>query len=132
MKKYLINDDDAIRVGKNIYRIDSAFPFLHREKLFKEEKKLVEHRIKNGIISEIWNLGDPLAPTPLVQGDLIANKQQQDMEFILMDERLIIPLTHARQALEAYCTANPPITVKMPDWDTSFEEFKDFESKTNN
>lgn len=132
MKKYLINDDDAIRVDKNIYRIDSAFPFLHREKLFKEEKELVESRIKNEIISEIWNLGDPLAPTPLMQGDLIANKQQPDVEFILMDERLIIPLTHARRALEAYRTANPPIIVKMPDWDTSFEEFKDFESKTNN
>lgn len=131
MKKYLINDDDAIRVGKNICVINTVFPFLHREKLFKEEKELVEQRIKNGIISEIWNLGDPLAPTPLMQGDLIANKQQPDMEFILMDEKLIIPLTHARQALEAYCNDNPPITVKMPDWDGSFEEFKSFESKTN-
>lgn len=131
MKKYLINDDDAIRVGKNICRVDSVFPFLHREKLFKEENELVEHRIKNGIISEIWKLGDPGDPTPLMQGDLIANKQLPDIEFILMDERLV-PFTHARQALEAYVKNNVFEVVKVPDYDASFEEFKNFESKTNN
>ena len=117
MKKYLINDDDVITVGQNLYRIDpensaecKEFPFLRCEKASKN----YNHRlIQDGADGEILSGGNDKNATPIMQGDIIASNLDDDLAFILISD-MLIPLYEAKRALEAYSTATNRTVISLP------------------
>lgn len=113
MKKYMINDDDTIRVGQTIYKVDKNNPengFLTSKNASKDyDNRLVE----SGVDAEIFHNGNDRATTALMQGDIVANKLQPEIAFILISNQLM-PLQEAKYALQAYSENPSPKVVKMP------------------
>ena len=112
MKKYLINDDDTVRIGQTIFKIDQTKPysdFLSRESASKNyESRLLDA----GINAEIFQDGNDHTTTTLMQGDIIASKHDPEMEYIIISNQLM-PLYEAKPALNAYNKHDTKI-VKLP------------------
>ena len=113
MKKYLINQDDTVRVGQSIYKIDLNSPetsfLVHTTALKDYENRL----IKNGVDAEIFHAGKDQNTTALMQGDIIASKQETRIAFILISNQLM-SLHEAKYALDAYSENKNPNVVSLP------------------
>ncbi|CAM2875105.1 hypothetical protein [Lactobacillus crispatus] len=113
MKKYLINQDDTVRVGQSIYKIDPNSPetsfLVHTTALKNYENRL----IKNGVDAEIFHAGNDQNTTALMQGDIIASKQEPRIAFILISNQLM-SLHEAKYALDAYSENRNPNVVSLP------------------
>ena len=113
MKKYLINQDDTVRVGQSIYKIDLNSPetsfLVHTTALKDYENRL----IKNGVDAEIFHAGKDQNTTALMQGDIIASKQEPRIAFILISNQLM-SLHEAKYALDAYSENRNPNVVSLP------------------
>ena len=113
MKKYLINQDDTVRVGQSIYKIDPNSPetsfLVHTTALKNYENRL----IKNGVDAEIFHAGNDQNTTALMQGDIIASKQEPRIAFILISNQLM-SLHEAKYALDAYSENKNPNVVSLP------------------
>lgn len=130
MKKYMINDDDTIRVGQTIYKVDKNDPengFLTSKNASKDyDNRLVE----NGVDAEIFHNGNDRATTALMQGDIVANKLQPEIAFILISNQLM-PLQEAKYALQAYSENPSPKVVKMPAPHPDEKEEHEFAKRDN-
>ena len=113
MKKYLINQDDTVRVGQSIYKIDLNSPetsfLVHTTALKDYENRL----IKNGVDAEIFHAGKDQNTTALMQGDIIASKQEPRIAFILISNQLM-SLHEAKYVLDAYSENKNPNVVSLP------------------
>ena len=113
MKKYLINQDDTVRVGQSIYKIDPNSPetsfLVHTTALKNYENRL----IKNGVDAEIFHAGNDQNTTALMQGDIIASKQEPRIAFILISNQLM-SLHEAKYALDAYSENRNPNVDSLP------------------
>lgn len=126
MKKYLINQDDTVRVGQSIYKIDPNSPetsfLVHTTALKNYENRL----IKNGVDAEIFHAGNDQNTTALMQGDIIASKQAPEIAFILISNQLI-PLYEAKYALDAYSKKKNPTVITLPSPRPSVKEEREFD-----
>lgn len=126
----MINDDDTIRVGQTIYKVDKASPendFLTHAPASKDyENRLIE----NGVDAEIFHNGDSQTTTALMQGDIVANKLQPEIAFILISNQLM-PLYEAKYALQAYSENPNPKIVKLPDPKPDEKEKQEFTKRDN-
>lgn len=72
----MINDDDTIRVGQTIYKVDKNNPengFLTSKNASKDyDNRLVE----SGVDAEIFHNGNDRATTALMQGDIVAKDRK--------------------------------------------------------
>ena len=126
MRKYLINQDDTVRVGQNIYKIDPSLSkkgfLIHTPALKDYEDRL----IKNGVDAEIFHAGNDQNTTALMQGDIIASKQAPEIAFILISNQLI-PLYEAKYALDAYSKKKNPTVITLPSPRPSVKEEREFD-----
>ena len=126
MKKYLINDDDTVRIGQTIYKIDqtkSDSDFLSHDSASKDyEKRLIE----NGVDAEIFHTGNDQDTIVLMQGDIVASKQAPEIAFILISNQLI-PLYEAKYALDAYSKKKNPTVITLPSPRPSVKEEREFD-----
>lgn len=127
MKKYLINDDDTVRIGQTIFKIDQTKPysdFLSRESASKNyESRLLDA----GINAEIFQDGNDHTTTTLMQGDIIASKHDPEMEYIIISNQLM-PLHEAKPALNAYNKHDTKI-VKLPSPCPSVKEEHEYDKR---
>ena len=127
MKKYLINDDDTVRIGQTIFKIDQTKPysnFLSRELASKNyESRLLDA----GINAEIFQDGNDHSTTTLMQGDIIASKHDPEMEYIIISNQLM-PLYEAKPALNAYNKHDTKI-VKLPSPRPSVKEEHEYDKR---
>lgn len=130
MKKYLINDDDLVRIGQKLYRIDpNAYEsdYLTSKNASKDyENRLIE----NGVDAEIFRNGNDQKTTALMQGDIVASKLQPELAFILISIQLM-PLNEAKYALDAYKEASSPNVVNLPSPEPSEKEEQEFSKRDN-
>ena len=130
MKKYMINDDDTIRIGQTIYKVNKNNPengFLTSKNASKDyDNRLVE----SGVDAEIFHNGNDRATTALMQGDIVANKLQPEIAFILISNQLM-PLQEAKYALQAYSENPSPKVVKMPAPQPDEKEEHEFAKRDN-
>lgn len=125
MTKYLINDDDTIRIGQTIFEIDPTKPdsdFLSRKLALKNyESRLLD----TGINAEIFQNSNDKTTTTLMQGDIIASKHDPEMEYIIISNQLM-PLYEAKPALNAYNKHDTKI-VKLPSPQPNVKEEREFD-----
>lgn len=130
MTKYLINNDDVIRIGQKLYRIDpNAYEsdYLTSKNASKDyENRLIE----NGVDAEIFRNGNDQKTTALMQGDIVASKLQPELAFILISIQLM-PLNEAKYALDAYKEASSPNVVNLPSPEPSEKEKQEFSKRDN-
>ena len=128
MKKYLINQDDTVRVGQSIYKIDPNSPetsfLVHTTALKDYENRL----IKNGVDAEIFHAGNDQNTTALMQGDIIASKQEPRIAFILISNQLM-PLHEAKYALDAYSENRNPNVISLPSPSPSPQMKQEFDKR---
>lgn len=125
MTKYLINDNDTVRIGQTIYKIDFSkveSDFLSSQPASKNyDSRLIE----NGVNAEIFQGGNDQNTTALMQGDIIASKQEPRIEFILISTQLV-PVDEAKYVLDAYSEHNSKV-VKLPSPRPSLKAKQEFE-----
>ena len=130
MTKYIINNDDVIRIGQKLYRIDpNAYEsdYLTSKNASKDyENRLIE----NGVDAEIFRNGNDQKTTALMQGDIVASKLQPELAFILISIQLM-PLNEAKYALDAYKEASSPNVVNLPSPEPSEKEEQEFSKRDN-
>lgn len=130
MTKYLINDSDFVRIGQKLYRIDPngyESDYLTSKNASKDyENRLIE----NGVDAEIFRNGNDQKTTALMQGDIVANKLQPEIAFILISNQLM-PLQEAKYALQAYSENPSPKVVKMPAPQPDEKEKHEFAKRDN-
>ena len=128
MTKYLINNDDVIRIGQKLYQLNSNSPetdFLKCKDASKDyEKRLIE----NGVDAEIFHDGNDQDTTALMQGDLVQSKQESELKFILISTQLM-PLQEAKYALDAYSKNQRPNVVKIPNPKPTLKASKQYEKR---
>ena len=125
MTKYLINDNDTVRIGQTIYKIDFSkveSDFLSSQPASKNyDSRLIE----NGVNAEIFQGGNDQNTTALMQGDIIASKQEPRIEFILISTQLV-PVDEAKYVLDAYSEHDSKV-VKLPSPRPSLKAKQEFE-----
>lgn len=125
MTKYLINDDDTVRIDQTIYKIDISKPendFLNHKPASKNyDSRLIE----NGVDAEIFQDGNDQNTTALMQGDIIASKQEPEIAFILIYNQLM-PMYKAEYALDAYSKHDFKV-VKLPSQQLSIKAKQEFD-----
>ena len=130
MKKYLINQDDTVRVGQSIYKIDLNSPetsfLVHTTALKNYENRL----IKNGVDAEIFHAGNNQNTTALMQGDIVASKQEPRIAFILISNQLML-LNEAKYALDAYSKDKTPNIVSLPSPSPSPKVEQEYNKRAN-
>lgn len=130
MKKYLINQDDTVRVGQSIYKIDPNSPetsfLVHTTALKDYEDRL----IKNGVDAEIFHAGNDQNTTALMQGDIVASKQEPRIAFILISNQLML-LNEAKYALDAYSKDKTPNIVSLPSPSPSPKVEQEYNKRAN-
>ena len=125
MTKYLINDDDTIRIGQLIYKLDPLNPendFLSHE---PASKNYDSRLIANGVNAEIFQAGNDQNTTALMQGDIIASKQKPKIAFIFISTQLML-MHEAKYALDAYSEHDSKV-VKLPSPRPSLKAKQEFE-----
>lgn len=130
MRKYLINQDDTVRVGQNIYKIDPSLSkkgfLIHTPALKDYEDRL----IKNGVDAEIFHAGNDQNTTALMQGDIVASKQEPRIAFILISNQLML-LNEAKYALDAYSKDKTPNIVSLPSLSPSPKVEQEYNKRAN-
>ena len=130
MRKYLINQDDTVRVGQNIYKIDPSLSkkgfLIHTPALKDYEDRL----IKNGVDAEIFHAGNDQNTTALMQGDIVASKQEPRIAFILISNQLML-LNEAKYALDAYSKDKTPNIVSLPSPSPSPKVEQEYNKRAN-
>ena len=130
MRKYLINQDDTVRVGQNIYKIDPSLSkkgfLIHTSALKDYEDRL----IKNGVDAEIFHAGNDQNTTALMQGDIVASKQEPRIAFILISNQLML-LNEAKYALDAYSKDKTPNIVSLPSPSPSPKVEQEYNKRAN-
>lgn len=130
MRKYLINQDDTVRVGQNIYKIDPSLSkkgfLIHTSALKDYEDRL----IKNGVDAEIFHAGNDQNTTALMQGDIVASKQEPRIAFILIFNQLML-LNEAKYALDAYSKDKTPNIVSLPSPSPSPKVEQEYNKRAN-
>ena len=130
MRKYLINQDDTVRVGQNIYKIDPSLSkkgfLIHTSALKDYEDRL----IKNGVDAEIFHAGNDQNTTALMQGDIVASKQEPRIAFILISNQLML-LNEAKYALDAYSKDKTPNIVSLPSLSPSPKVEQEYNKRAN-
>lgn len=130
MKKYLINQDDTVRVGQSIYKIDPSLSkkgfLIHTPALKDYEDRL----IKNGVDAEIFHAGNDQNTTALMQGDIVASKQEPRIAFILISNQLML-LNEAKYALDAYSKDKTPNIVSLPSPSPSPKVEQEYNKRAN-
>lgn len=128
MTKYIINNDDVIRIGQKLYQLSSNSPetdFLKCKDASKDyEKRLIE----NGVDAEIFHDGNDQDTTALMQGDLVQSKQESELKFILISTQLM-PLQEAKYALDAYSKNQRPNVVKIPNPKPTLKASKQYDKR---
>ena len=130
MRKYLINQDDTVRVGQNIYKIDPSLSkkgfLIHTPALKDYEDRL----IKNGVDAEIFHAGNDQNTTALMQGDIVASKQEPRIAFILISNQLML-LNEAKYALDAYSKDKTPNIISLPSPSPSPKVEQEYNKRAN-
>lgn len=130
MRKYLINQDDTVRVGQNIYKIDPSLSkkgfLIHTPALKDYEDRL----IKNGVDAEIFHAGNDQNTTALMQGDIVASKQEPRIAFILISNQLML-LNEAKYALDAYSKDKTPNIVSLSSPSPSPKVEQEYNKRAN-
>lgn len=125
MTKYLINDNDTVRIGQTIYKIDFSkveSDFLSSQPASKNyDSRLIE----NGVNAEIFQGGNDQNTTALMQGDIIASKQEPRIEFILIPTQLV-PVDEAKYVLDTYNDHDSKV-VKLPSPQPSIKSKQEFD-----
>ena len=130
MTKYLINDNDTVRIGQTIYKIDFSkveSDFLSSQPASKNyDSRLIE----NGVNAEIFQGGNDQNTTALMQGDIIASKQEPRIAFILISNQLML-LNEAKYALDAYSKDKTPNIVSLPSPSPSPKVEQEYNKRAN-
>ncbi|MBW8014231.1 hypothetical protein E0712_07355 [Lactobacillus helveticus] len=113
MKKYLINDADVVRVDQKLYKINPSSTESDFLTHMKASKDYATRLIENGVEDEIFHAGNDQNTTSLMQGDIVASKQEPEIAFILISDQLI-PLNEAKYALDAYSQRQHPQIIALP------------------
>lgn len=125
MTKYLINNDDVVRINQTLYTI-APHDYDNDNLASKSATKDYENRmIMDGVDAEIFHSGNDQKTTALMQGDIVESKLQPYLAFILIYDKLM-PLHEAEYALQAYNENQHPNVVSLPSPEPSKKEEQEF------
>lgn len=105
MTKYLINNDDVVRINQTLYTI-APHDYDNDNLASKSATKDYENRmIMDGVDAEIFHSGNDQKTTALMQGDIVESKLQPYLAFILIYDKLM-PLHEAELLNKLHDTFN--------------------------